>query len=211
MDRRGRGESGDAEEYALEREAEDVVAVVESVGEPAHLLGHSFGGICGLEAALLTDGLRRLVLYEPEVVSESTADDERALAEIREAVEADDREEALVAFYREFARLSEAEIGRVRSLPTRGRRVDAVHTVLREMEAGFAYDFEPKRFREMTTPTLLLVGEESPPIMHRDAETIRDALPDSRTAVLEGQQHVAYRMAPERFVGTVTEFLTGAR
>lgn len=65
VDRRGRGRSGDTTDYALEREYEDVVAVVESAGEGASVLGHSYGGICALEAALLTDGIRKLVLYEP--------------------------------------------------------------------------------------------------------------------------------------------------
>ena len=65
VDRRGRGRSGDATDYALEREYEDVVAVVESAGEAVSVLGHSYGGICALEAALLTDEIRKLVLYEP--------------------------------------------------------------------------------------------------------------------------------------------------
>jgi pimeloyl-ACP methyl ester carboxylesterase len=65
VDRRGRGHSGDAPDYALEREYEDVVAVVVSAGDGVSVLGHSYGGICALEAALLTDGIRKLVLYEP--------------------------------------------------------------------------------------------------------------------------------------------------
>ena len=65
VDRRGRGRSGDAADYALEREYEDVVAVVESAGAEVSVLGHSYGGICALEAALLTDAIRALVLYEP--------------------------------------------------------------------------------------------------------------------------------------------------
>ena len=64
VDRRGRGRSGDANDYALEREFDDVVAVVESAGEAVNVLGHSYGGICALEAALLTDRIRKLVLYE---------------------------------------------------------------------------------------------------------------------------------------------------
>lgn len=208
MDRRGRGESGDTEDYALDREVEDVLAIVESTDEPAHLLGHSFGGHVCLEAALIAEDLRTLVLYEPEVVVEATADDERALSEIRDAIDAGDREAALVAFYRELVHLTEAEIDYVRSLATWSRRVEAVHTVLREMEAGYAYDFEPERFRGMATPTLLLVGEESPPPAHREAERLAEALPNSRIAVLEDQQHVAYRMAPELFAERVVGFLT---
>ncbi len=65
IDRRGRGGSGDANDYALEREFEDVVAVVEWAGEGVNVLGHSYGGICALEAAFLTDRIRKLVLYEP--------------------------------------------------------------------------------------------------------------------------------------------------
>lgn len=208
MDRRGRGESGDGAGYALRREAEDVVAVADSIGEPVHLLGHSFGGHCSLEAALLADDLRRLVLYEPGLPVEATAEEERALESIRDAVDAGDREGGLVTFYREFGHLSESELDHVRSLPTWPRRVAAVHTVLREMEVAYAYDFDPDRFREVTTPTLLLVGEESPPPAHREAERLAEALPNSRIAVLEDQQHVAYRMAPELFAERVVGFLT---
>lgn len=64
IDRRGRGASGDARSYALEREVEDVVALVEAIGEPVDLLGHSYGGICALEAALHMPNLRSLILYE---------------------------------------------------------------------------------------------------------------------------------------------------
>jgi pimeloyl-ACP methyl ester carboxylesterase len=71
MDRRGRGASGDTDRYSLDPEAQDVAAVVEAaahaVGAPVDLLGHSFGVTCALEAARITDGVRRLVLYESGV------------------------------------------------------------------------------------------------------------------------------------------------
>jgi len=60
IDRRGRGRSGDADDYAIEREYEDVVAVVEWAGEDVDVLGHSYGGICALEAALATTGSESL-------------------------------------------------------------------------------------------------------------------------------------------------------
>ena len=66
MDRRGYGESGDADEYALEREVEDVVAVVDSIKEPARVVGGSFGALVSLEA-VLTVNLSGLVLYEPPI------------------------------------------------------------------------------------------------------------------------------------------------
>jgi len=65
MERRGRGESGDAAAYSRDREYDDVVAVVEAAGGGVSLLGHSFGALCAMEVALRVDDLRRLVLYEP--------------------------------------------------------------------------------------------------------------------------------------------------
>lgn len=65
MDRRGHGMSGDSHDYALQRETEDVAAVVNSQPSPIFLLGHSYGGICALEATFLTDKISKLVLYEP--------------------------------------------------------------------------------------------------------------------------------------------------
>jgi pimeloyl-ACP methyl ester carboxylesterase len=71
MDRRGRGQSGDQTgdqaDYAIEREFDDVAALVDSLAEPAVLLGHSYGGICSLEASLRTSNLRKLILYEPPI------------------------------------------------------------------------------------------------------------------------------------------------
>lgn len=59
VDRRGHGDSGDAEHYAIEREFEDVAAVVDAIGTEVNLLGHSFGGSCVLGASLLTSNIRR--------------------------------------------------------------------------------------------------------------------------------------------------------
>src|SRR5437667_5494724 len=54
VDRRGRGGSGDAEDYSIEREFDDVAAVVDAIAEPVFLLGHSYGAVCALEASLRT-------------------------------------------------------------------------------------------------------------------------------------------------------------
>ncbi len=67
VERRGRGESGDGPEYAIEREFEDVAAIIDAVGGEVNLLGHSYGGICSVEASLLTRNIHHLVLYEPPI------------------------------------------------------------------------------------------------------------------------------------------------
>src|SRR5262249_24826275 len=66
-DRLGRGASGGGPVYARELEFEDVAAVVDGIGGPVDLLGHSYGALCSLEAATRAHNLRRLVLYEPPI------------------------------------------------------------------------------------------------------------------------------------------------
>ena len=211
MDRRGRGGSGDRPEYALEREADDVVAVVESIDEPVALLGHSYGGICSLEAALRTDGVARLVLYEPPLpVGDPDRDTEPFLAEMESLIEAGEREEALVLFLRDVAGMPPGELDALRSAPNWPDRVAAVHTVLREERARKAYEFDPARFEALDTPTLLLLGGESAPLFGTAAEALDEALPNSRLVVLPGQAHAVMNTAPDLFVEAVVTFLREA-
>jgi pimeloyl-ACP methyl ester carboxylesterase len=94
IDRRGRGESGDRSDYAIEHEFENVAAVVDSIDEPATLLGHSYGATVALGTALVAGNLHKLVLYEaaPGMSVVPRGDLER----IEDLVTRDDREEALV-------------------------------------------------------------------------------------------------------------------
>lgn len=208
IDRRGRGDSGDAAAYALDREAEDVAAVVESIDDPVVLLGHSYGALCALEAARLTDGLRGLVLYEPPIPigghQAASADD---LAAMRAHLDAGEDEAALVVFFTEVADVPPAQLDVLRSAPNWPARVAAAHTAYREARAADAYAFDPARFDGMTTPTLLLAGGESPTWFREAIDALEAALPDSRVAVLEGQEHVAMNTAPERFVEAVLAFV----
>src|SRR5438046_10458597 len=64
LDRRGRGDSGDGLDYSLERELDDVMAVIESAGEPVNLFGHGFGALVALEVSQRTGNVRKLGLYE---------------------------------------------------------------------------------------------------------------------------------------------------
>lgn len=68
VDHRGRGDSGDAPDYSIEREFEDIASVVDSLSGPVDLLGHSYGGPCVLGATLLPNNVRMLVLYEPDAL-----------------------------------------------------------------------------------------------------------------------------------------------
>lgn len=214
MDRRGRGESGDAPEYDLKREYEDVAAIVDSIDEPVHLLGHSYGAICVLEASLLTENLRSLILYEPPVPWEIVGPElysEETVSEMEALLETGEDEATLVVFMRDLLGLPEEQLKELRSSPSWQGRVDAAHTLPREERAPFDYEWDPSRFAEMNTPTLLLLGGESPKWAKDSTEVVHEALPNSRIAVLEGQGHVAMNTAPELFVNEVLAFLRETR
>lgn len=208
IDRRGRGESGDAAEYDLDREVEDVVAVVESLGERVTLFGHSYGAICALEAALRTDDLRGVVLYEPPLpVTDSEPDTESVLAEMEALHENGADERALVLFLREIVGLPSTELDALRSAPNWPARVEATHTVIREERARKAYEFDADRFAELIRPTLLLTGSESSAYLRNATTALDEALPNSRIVVLEGEGHVATSTAPELVVDEVLAFV----
>ncbi|WP_331232365.1 alpha/beta fold hydrolase [Natronorarus salvus] len=209
VDRRGRGESSDAAEYELEREFEDVAAVADTINEPVILLGHSFGALCSLEATLRTDSIEKLVLYEPPIpVGEHQLYSEEVLTEMETLLDDGENEQALVLFFLEVAKIPLAQIDVLKSAPNWQARVDAAHTAYRETQAPADYEFDPLRFRNMTTPTLLLLGSESPQYLEDATEAINDALLNSRIAILDGQQHVAMNTAPELFINEVLAFLS---
>jgi len=213
VDRRGHGESGDGLPYAIEREFEDIAAVVDAVGEPVNLLGHSFGGLCALGAALLTGNIRKLVLYEPLSIPfpGKPVYPEGFIEQLQALIDAGDRERALTVFYRVIAGLSPLEIEQVKSSPVWPARLAIAHTLPREMRADERYRFDAQRFKDLHTPTLLLGGGDSRDFEKKGNELVAAALPNSRVAVMPGQGHIAMYTAPDLFLYEVLSFLIGPR
>lgn len=214
MDRRGRGGSGDSPEHQLQREAEDVAAVVDAiaaaVGEPVDLLGHSYGALCAIEAALLTDNVHRLILYEGALLDGPRTTPE-GIERFERMLDAGDVEGMLVAFMDEVVEMPPAEIELLRSQRDAWAvRLGNAPMLPRELRAGERYRFEPERFSGMRAPTLLLVGGDSPPRELADAKAVEAALPGARIAMLPGQQHLAMYTAPDVFVGAIVRCLTKA-
>ena len=207
IDRRGRGGSGDAAEYHIEREFEDVAAVIDAIGEPVFLLGHSYGAICSLEAALLTDKVRRLILYEPPIPIGEPVYPAGVPERIQALVDVGDKEAALEVFFREVVRMPEHEFESFRTLPAWRVRVTLAPTIPRELDIERSYSFRPERFAHFSIPTLLLLGGESPSMFRQVIDRVGAALPTSRRTVMAGQQHVAMDTAPKLFLEEITRFL----
>src|ERR1051326_8657062 len=137
MDRRGRGGSGDAANYRMEDEYADVAAVLAAIEPgPVDVVGHSYGGICAMEAVFRNATIRRLVLYEPPIAVLGASDRaSQAIAAVRQLIAQGDRGEALEYFYGQIAKIPPRALTAMRALPDWSKQVRAVHTVLRELEA----------------------------------------------------------------------------
>jgi pimeloyl-ACP methyl ester carboxylesterase len=184
--------------------------VVDSIGEPVYLLGHSFGGYCALEAALLSRQLRRLILYEGFLLPHYAKSllPEGFIDRLERLLDAGDREGLLTLFYRENVGMSPEEIEQFKSSPAWPERLAAAQTLPRELRAVERYRIDPQRFKNLQAPTLLLRGGDSPDFEKESADFLKDNLPNSRIAELPGQQHIAMYTAPELFLQAVLAFLT---
>ena len=209
LNRRGRGQSGDASVYAIEREFEDVVAVVESVQQPVYLLGHSYGGICALEASRLTRQVRKLVLYEPPLPVEGVPLYAPGMIDRLESLLAEGALEKIAAtFMDQVVRMPPHELKMVQASPGWPDRVAAARTLPRELRAHERYRFIPEAFKSVNTETLLMVGGDSPNLFKAAIDVLNTGLSNSRVLVLPGQQHIAMDTAPGLFVREVVDFLS---
>lgn len=207
MDRRGRGQSTDALEYELQREAEDVAAVVDAIGEGVAVLGHSYGAICTLEASLLTSGIEKMILYEPPIPTGLPMYPPGLPDRMQPLIDDGHLEAAVVMFFEEVVKMPQEEFDGYRKLPVWPRRVQLAPTIPREMARSEAYSFEPERFADQATPALLLLGGDSPPMFQQAIDVVRAALPNSTVTVLPGQQHIAMDTDPELFLNEVVGYL----
>jgi pimeloyl-ACP methyl ester carboxylesterase len=205
MDRRGHGQSDAGPDYSLTKEFEDVVAVANSRPGPVFVLGHSFGGLCALEAAFLTNKIARLVLYEPPLQDlDHTAVADRMEALIRDG----SREQALVTFLRDIVKLSPPEIAAMQRQAAWPGRVSGIDVQIREIRALTKYRFDAQRMRTFQVPTMLLTGSKTAsPQLKQAIDSLMDTLPRRTRVVFEGQEHNAMDQIPQQFVETVTKFL----
>ena len=206
MDRRGRGASGDSVEYSLAKEAQDVAAVVNSRPGQVFVLGHSYGGVAALEAAFLTDRIAKLMLYEPPL-HEPVENNLAVAARVEELVGNGELEQAFILFQREIVKQSPEELARMKARPTWQRLVATIAVHPRQMRALSAYRFDADRVKQLRTPTLLLIGEDTAsPYANQSIRALRAALPNPTLVVLENQQHNAMDGARDALANAIITF-----
>src|ERR671911_2598082 len=196
-DRRGRGDSGDNAPHAVEREIEDLGALIAEAGGTASVYGHSSGAALALHAAAAGLPIVKLVLHEPPYNPDGDEDRQRATRKEAEHIKTllaeDRRGEAVEYFWRSIGMLQEM-IDQMRHTPR--------WTELEAMAPTMAYDsavmgdisrggtVPTDLAGRVTTETLVLVGGASPAWMIDGGRQVANALPNGRHAILEGQEHV---------------------
>lgn len=207
VDRRGRAASGDADGYELRDEARDIAAVIDRTGPGTAVLAHSYGAICALEAATLTTGIGRMVLYEPPIPIGGGGELPGLGARLDALIDAGEELRALGLFLVEVAGVSRREVDVLLRIPGFRERAPLARTLAREIEGARRYVIDPDRLRGLTVPALLLAGGESPPELRRAVDAVDEVLADSRVAILAGQAHRAMDTDPRLFLDTVLGFL----
>jgi pimeloyl-ACP methyl ester carboxylesterase len=209
-DRRGRGDSGDTAPYAVDREIEDIAALIDEAGGSAHLYGHSSGAALVLHAVAAGLPVERFVLHDPPY----SPDDEpsqgaaRAFAlDIHDLLDQDKCAEAIEMTFRGTG-MSDDMISELREAPMWPGLIALAPTlaydsaVMGDIDRGGAIPEDLAA--RATRPGLVLVGGESPPFMLDVSRRLADLLPGGDHRVIEGQDHV---VAPDVLAPIVVEFL----
>jgi pimeloyl-ACP methyl ester carboxylesterase len=203
MDRRGRAPSGDAKEYSIAKEADDIAAVVEAIGGQVIVLAHSYGGLATLEALDRLKTVSHLILYEPAFALQPG--DPAIAAKLDRALEANDREELVTTFLRDQIRAPVDRIGPLKSSPIWPIVLQISPTLPRESRTVNTYNASRERFASWKAPTTVLLGSVTVGMLRDAAFFVRDAIPGCHLVILEGQGHGAMLDAPDFFAAKIME------
>src|SRR5918993_6056928 len=189
-DRRGRGDSGDTAPYAVEREIDDIEALIEAAGGSAPVFGISSGAALALEAANHGLAIDKLALYEaPFIVDDSRApvpDD--YLQRLEGLVASDRRGDAIRLFMRQGVGLPAVFVAMMRIMPAWSKLKAVAPTVI--YDAAIVDDYQKgkplpsDRWTSVTMPTLVAVGGKSPDWMRNGMRALADVL-DAKHSTLE--------------------------
>ena len=211
-DRRGRGASGDTPPYAVDREIEDIGALISEAGGSAFAYGHSSGAKLALDATARGLAITKLALYEPPFI----VDDSRPplpddyVATLRELASAGRRGDAVAFFVTKGVGLPAAMADQMRSAPMWPALEELAPTLVYDgmiMEDTMSGRALPSEWAtSVTVPTLVMDGGESPAWQRTAVRALADLLPQAQRRTLEGQDH---EVAPEALAPVVVEFLAG--
>jgi pimeloyl-ACP methyl ester carboxylesterase len=188
-DRRGRGDSGDNQPYAVDREIEDLEALIAEAGGEAAIHGLSSGGVLGLTAALRGAPITKLVMFEPPFPTGEP--DAGAAARRDELIAAGQRTELVERFVKDSVRLSPGGIAALRQ-SSEWQRLEAVaHTLAYDGAITGDRTLWSEQPESLRIPVLVLDSDASPEHLRTAARRATDALPSARHRTVAGTVHDA--------------------
>jgi pimeloyl-ACP methyl ester carboxylesterase len=207
FDRRGRGDSTDAQPYAVAREIEDIDALIKEAGGSAFVFGISSGAALAFEAALVLGGkVKKLAMYEPPYNDDDTARQAtRKLGkQLKEALGADRRGDA-VALFMTYLGAPADSLDEMRQYPMWPMWEAIAPTFAYEVAVlGEDGSVPTERAASLAVPALIMDGGVSEwPSMHITAVALANAIPNAQHCTLEGQTH---EVAAEALAPVLIEF-----
>ncbi len=189
-DRRGRGESTDTKPYAVEREIEDIEALVIDAGGSAYLYGPSSGAALSLLAAekLGPEKIKKLALFEPPYGSDTKQEYAKEKDKVNELVTIGKIDEA-VTFYLGRRWITPDKMEAMKKSPEWKAMVDIGHTLVYDFEVLGDGMVPVDDVKNITIPTLVMDGEKSFDFMHATADTVAKTIPGSVRKTIKGQTH----------------------
>ncbi len=198
-DRRGRGDSGDTAPYAIEREIEDLEALIAAAGGSACVFGYSSGATLSLRAAAHGLAISKLALYEPPPAGGKVGTLAPRLAKF---VAAGRRGDAVELFQIEAVGIPPAYVAQMRNAPFRPALEKMAHTLV--YESMILAALPEGMLASIQVPALVIDGTTSPEVMRHAAQSLAEALPAGSYRSLEGQGH---DIVPAVLAPVLEEFL----
>src|SRR5579859_431619 len=187
-DRRGRGASGDTLPYSVDREIEDLAALIDEAGGCAAVFGYSSGAFLALQAAGHGLPITKLALYEAPYVVEPRGHENHA-ANLAELIAVGRRGEAVEYFQRKMVGIPEEVVAQFRNAPFRPSLERIAHTLVYEAMILGDAQLPTALAASVLTRTLVLAGDSSAPFMPVSAQALASAMPNGQVRILHGQSH----------------------
>ncbi len=205
MDLRAHGQSGEGQDYSITKDGDDIAAVLKMIGNSATVVAHSYGGLAVIASLDRLEGIERLILYEPAVLTEPMSPERmKLLDELESAMAGNDLDRAKVAGMRVVG-VPERLIEQLRAAPGWTAELS-----MREAERSRSRLREHEKFRPggdklaaYKKPTIMLLGSLTTGWMQQSVKSICERMPRCELVLLEGQSHIAHERAPELFVSKI--------
>lgn len=204
--RRGKGFSDDGRTYSYEREYEDIASVLDAVGPPRFLFGHSSGAICALGAALVSS-VDKLILVEPPLPLDDPGIDAEHRAAVHAALKRGDAEAAVLTALRHALKLDAPAIEALRARADWPVVLSRGVAWLRELDEINRLPPDVEQYRAVHIPTLLIYGTATQPRRRRVVEALGEAIANAEVAAFDGYGHDVANAAADEVAAAVLEFL----